>query len=471
MNENKRMLRALERIVGQDRVSDRPEERFIYQRDLGNLPPGKMDFLVLPGSCREIRSVMELACREGIPVVPLGGGLGLAGLTILEHGGIVMDLRWMDRIIEVNRESRYAVIEAGVTVGKLLAYLDRKHPDLKFSVPDAPAGATMTGNALIGGSGHLSKYGVTSEMITGLEAVLPNGELFRAGAAALSPKWFYRGNDPDLTGLFVNWFGATGIVTRLGIKLYPKHRFREVQVFSVPNPEGIPDAMRALSATGLAEDIIIFASKPRKSKMLMTLLVVFVTGDSQEETGAKQSLFARIVQELQNGIALIAPSMFPARFLEELLDVPKARRVVAETADLERGGGFDGVGGSLPLRLLPKAFAQGIRIAETYRFKGPIYTFRCMNAGHSVMMTASYPFNRINPAHKERSRNAIAATADMLLDLSGMVWKPGKPEQRLIIQRLNPHTARLIEWVKQHLDPLSIMNPGVWDAGEVPEHA
>jgi len=122
----------------------------------------------MPDSTEEVRQVMLLANRHKIPVVPLGAGLVLSGLCRALKGGIVLDMKRMNRIIEVNEMSRYALVEAGTSQGMLQAYLKKHHPRLKHSAPDAPPTATIAGNIAIHGSGHISHaHGFHSDMLNG----------------------------------------------------------------------------------------------------------------------------------------------------------------------------------------------------------------------------------------------------------------------------------------------------------------
>lgn len=231
------MYEELKAIVGEEFVSKEPEELYIYSSDPGTMPPVRPDYVVMPKTTEEVQKIVLLANRHKVPVVPMGGALSLSGLVRSLRGGIVVDMKRMDRIIEVNEKARYAVIEAGVSEGRLKAYLDKKYPSLRISTPDAPPIATVTANALIHGSGRLSQiYGFHSEMITGMEVVLPTGEICRVGSCSVSPYWFSPSPLPDLAGLFIGWFGRTGIVTKLGIKLFPKHRYRDVMIFGNREP-------------------------------------------------------------------------------------------------------------------------------------------------------------------------------------------------------------------------------------------
>lgn len=181
------ILSKLEEIVGKDFVTNKFEDLYIYSRDPGPSMPRPVDYVVMPKSVNEIQQIVKLANEAKISIVPMGGGLTLSGLVIPVKGGIVMDMKRMDKILEINEMSRYALIEAGVTTGQLLSHLNEKYPNLQPPIPDAPPSATVAGNVLIHGSGYLSqRYGDHGAMINGIEVVLPNGEICKMGSCAIS---------------------------------------------------------------------------------------------------------------------------------------------------------------------------------------------------------------------------------------------------------------------------------------------
>ena len=215
------IIRELENIVSKDFASSNQEDLFIYSQDPGASLPRQVDYVVMPKTTLEVQKIVQLANKEKLPIVPMGGGLTLSGLVIPINGGIVLDMKRMDQIIEINEMSKYALIEAGVTTGQLLSHLNENYPSLQPPVPDAPPSATIAGNVLIHGSGYLSqKYGDHGAMINGLEVVLPNGEVCKCGSCAISDYWFARGPIPDFIGLFTSSFGTMGIVTKLSIQLF-----------------------------------------------------------------------------------------------------------------------------------------------------------------------------------------------------------------------------------------------------------
>ncbi|HOJ43916.1 MAG TPA: FAD-binding oxidoreductase, partial [Syntrophorhabdaceae bacterium] len=218
-------------IVGNEHCSNRPEELFIYSFDLGTTEPRRPDYVVAPKSVEEIQAIVKLANEKNIPIIPLAGGLSLAGLAVPQKGGILIDLKRMDRIIEINEKARYAVIECGVSQGQLTSYLDRYYPHLTHSEPGAPPAATIAGNVMIHGQGDLSHpYGFTSDMVCGLEVVLPDGEIIEVGSCAIGAGWFSMHPLPDVN-IFLGWCGTTGIITKLSIRLFPAKKIRGVGTF------------------------------------------------------------------------------------------------------------------------------------------------------------------------------------------------------------------------------------------------
>jgi len=453
------LLSRLAEIVGRDYVSDRPEELYLYSRDPGAQKPRRADCVVMPGTVDEVQQIVRLANREKLAVTPMGAGLTLSALTVPVKGGIVLDMKRMDSIIEVNEASRYAVIEAGVTQAALRAYLEKNHPHLQHSTPESPPTATVAGNILIHGHGHLTpRYGVNSQMVNGMEVVLPTGEVCKLGSGSVSPKWFSRDPLPDLMGLFLGWLGTTGIVTRLSIQLFPKPAFRDLLLFVSDSVELIPEIISELSQINLLENcFIITQEKPEWAQHIYYIIVV--SGESQEEFETKKELHDRIFQKHRDEVSPVneEPALTPLR--ERFLGVPP---FAATAADFRKGGGFEYTGAILPIEVIPQAWRSGLEIAHKYAFMYQL-GIQLLPGGHSVMLAYSYPFKRAVEEEAERARGALDDTNRLTLKLGGVVWKPELPAQKLILERMDANTRQLMDRIKKTLDPNGIMNPGNWE--------
>ncbi len=206
------LLPALRSIVGVDACLSSPEELFVYECDGLTLHSGRPLAVVLPRSRDEVQQVVR-ACREhGVPFVPRGAGTGLSG-GALADGGVVIECSRLNRIIEVNAEDRYAIVEPGVVnadLSKATASAGLFYaPD-----PSSQQVCTIGGNVAENSGGpHTLKYGTTSDHVLALELVLPSGDVVELGSTAGWVAGF------DLVGAVVGSEGTLGIVTRATVKL------------------------------------------------------------------------------------------------------------------------------------------------------------------------------------------------------------------------------------------------------------
>jgi glycolate oxidase len=449
---------ALVGIVGNDRVSNSPEELFLYSRDSGAQPPRHADYVVMPETVEEVRSLVLLANEAKIPMTPLGGGFTLSALVVPNKGGIVLDMRRMDRILEVDEINRYALIEAGVSQGALKAYLQTHHPRLQHSTPEAPPTATVVGNALIQGHGHISpKYGLNSDMVSGMEVVLPTGDICKIGSCSVGPSWFTRGPLPDLPGLFIGWLGTTGVVTKLSMKLYPKPAFREVIAFKSDDIDLMTDAIFEATYLDLLEDFFIIAQE-KPDWLNHIFYVLILSGHFKEEVEFKKSAYRRLFREFKGGDSVKFVEQLHPALEKRFLDVPP---LAALAADFRKGGGFQYTGAILPVTKVPEAWRKGKEIFRKYGMMCS-YVHQVL-MGNSVMFGFNYSFNRADETDIENTRRALEESNRLTYELGGIVWKGEVGAQKLAMERMNPNTLRLIQGIKKFLDPNGIMNPGNWD--------
>jgi len=453
---------ALVNIVGKDNVSSQKEERYFYGRDPGLMPPREPDYVVMPKTTEEVQGVIRLANQYKVPVVPKGAGLSLTGLVIPQRGGILMDMKRMDKILEVNEKARYVILEGGTTHAALKNHLIKHYPHLRHSIPDSPPIATVVANTVIHGQGRLTQQrGFNSDIVSGLEVVLPTGEVCRIGSCAVSPYWFSKGPPmPDLTGLFLGWFGTTGVITKLGMKLYPCKKIRDVMLFLTDKAELVPEIIRKLTHTEMFEDIVVSAQPiPLRFKGNFYILV-FMTADSDEELEFKKKMAWDALWEYfetrEGGFVSVTPDMKPA-----FLAMPS--KDTTRFADVSKGGGFEYSGPITPIDNFPIFIEKLEEEAKKYKL---FYasSARVIDGGHSMMFSFSYTFNRANPDEMNRAKTALDEAAEFALEEGGVIWKPNINEQQMVMKKMDPNTLKLMTKIKQLLDPNGIMNPGNWEA-------
>ncbi len=452
---NDKILTNLEEIVGKDFVSNKAEDLYIYSQDPGASEPRPVNFVVMPSKVEEVQKIVELANREHIPLVPMGGGLTLSGLVIPINGGLVMDMKRMDKIIEINEFSRYALIEAGVTTGQLLSHLNNQYPNLQPPIPDAPPSATVAGNVLIHGSGYLSqRHGDHGAMINGLEVVLPNGDICKLGSCATSDYWFSRGPIPDFIGMFISSFGTMGIITKLSLKLYPKPKFRDIIFGLLKDPKDLSNLLLNITTQRFTEDLLLgMQDKPEWMKGYI-FVMTYITGDTQEEIDQQAKLLKKIYRK-NNARFMNAPDKMHKIYMEKPI-------FAAGAADYRKGGGFEYVGAFMPLEKIPEAYLKAAEISRKYGIP-PTIGSRLMSGTHTIILFVSYSFNRADPKDMENARNALHETNELALKLGGIPWKVELMGQQLVLENMDPNYKKLLKTLKDTLDPNGIMNPGNWE--------
>jgi hypothetical protein len=192
---------------------------------------------VAPCTVEEVQKVVATANRYRIPIYPISTGknLGYGGSAPVFSGSVVLDLKRMDRILEVNERNAYAVVEPGVSYFDMYRYLHDNGIKLWIDVPD-PGWGSLVGNALDFGGGYTSPwYRAHFEAHCGMEIVLANSEILRTGMGAMpgAQTWqqYKFGFGPYLDGLFKQ--SNFGVVTKMGFWLFPEpeaHMFGQVTV-------------------------------------------------------------------------------------------------------------------------------------------------------------------------------------------------------------------------------------------------
>jgi glycolate oxidase len=210
------VLDELRRIVGDQHVLTTDGDVEPFSRDATPLFRARPDAVVLPGDTGQVSAVLALATRYGIPVTPRGAGSNLAAATIPEHGGIVLVLTRMNKVLEVSGGELLAVVQAGATTAAL--YDAAAAQGLLYAPdPGSRTVSTVAGNvAMCAGGLRGLKYGVTRNYVLGLEVVLPTGEVLRTGGRLWKDVAGY-----DLTRLLTGSEGTLAVITEITVGLLP----------------------------------------------------------------------------------------------------------------------------------------------------------------------------------------------------------------------------------------------------------
>jgi glycolate dehydrogenase FAD-linked subunit len=257
---NPGLVAELERIVGRDAVITSHEGRLTYECDMHVFYKGQPDLVVLPASRDQAVDVVRLCREHHVPIVPRGSGTGLIGGAIASHGGVMVGMNRMNRILEIDVPNRCATVEPGlINLALSRAIADRGW----FFAPDPSSqmvssiGGNVSTNA---GGPHCLKYGITTNHVLGLEIVTGAGTLVRLGGKVPDPRGY------DLVGAAVGAEGTFGLVTAATVRLVHLPEAVKTVLAIFADIETASEAVSAIIAAGIIpaalemlDDVIIRA--------------------------------------------------------------------------------------------------------------------------------------------------------------------------------------------------------------------
>src|SRR4051794_38606929 len=229
---------ALAAVLGDDSVHTSDAQLDAYTADTywpaiaaraNGTPLGRPDVVAIPRCEEDVAAALRVAAAYNVPVVAWGGGSGTQGGAVPVHGGLVIDLRALNAIVEIDERSMTVTAQAGVNGDELERVLNER--GLMF--PHYPASsrwATVGGYIAARGSGVLStRYGKIEDLVLSLRVALASGELIDTVSA---PR---HAVGPELTQLFIGSEGTLGIITRATLEVVPLPAERQFLTLAFPD--------------------------------------------------------------------------------------------------------------------------------------------------------------------------------------------------------------------------------------------
>lgn len=220
-----------------------------------------------PDSVEHVQQIMRIANSYKVPIYAFSTGknLGYGGGAPIYSGSVMLDLKRMNKIIEINEKRHYAIVEPGVTLFDLYKAIQDRGYKLSMEMMD-PAWGSVIGNALDHGCAHTTTYGRDRfHDHCGMEVILPTGELVRTGMGALPGSEmfadFHYGFGPFIDGIFSQ--SNLGVVTKMGFQLRPEHEAYRAGLVQVPrfeDLEALIDVECHVTHSGIANGMTHFGS-------------------------------------------------------------------------------------------------------------------------------------------------------------------------------------------------------------------
>jgi glycolate oxidase len=465
MTLKEELVKEMGSIVGKENLSTRIADLYTYGFD-SSIHHHDPDVVVRPRSTSEVAQLVSLAAREGIPVVPRGGGTGLCGAAVPIHGGMVMDLTRMDVIKEVRVNDLYCVVQAGVVYDRLNEAL----APYRFFFPPTPGSGeacTIGGMVATNASGMRAvKYGATRDYVLGLEVVLADGSIIHVGTNTIKNSSGYQ-----LERLFVGSEGTLGVITEIILKVAPRPKSSAMVLAAFDRLEDAGACVSNLisvplipSATELMDDICIRAvNKAVRAGLPNVQAICMIEVDGEPDIVSKE---LRTVEEVarRSGASTVQVS----EDAKQMARWTSARKSVMSA--LSRLGD-DLVSVSLaddmavPISRIPEAVVAFHRIAEENQVIVGTYGHAADGNLHTKML--------LDPCSEEawrRGERAVGQIFDTVISLGGTVTgEHGVGMSKApYMMRERPDAWRTMLTLKKALDPQNIMNPGKlmqWEGG------
>lgn len=225
--KEKNTVKSMEDIAGKENVLSSYDELYAYSTDSTNItnPDEIAEAVVFPLNTQQVSKIMQYAYLNSIPVVARAAGTNVCGACLPKKGGIILDFARMNKIIEINKNNLFCIVEPGVVIEDLQKAVEKF--DLFYPPDPSNLKVSMIGGSigLSSGGPHTFKYGSTKDYIIDLEVVLSDGTVMHTGSSCSKDVTGY-----NMTQLFVGSEGTLGIVTKATVKLIPRPEAKRVML-------------------------------------------------------------------------------------------------------------------------------------------------------------------------------------------------------------------------------------------------
>ena len=452
-------------IVGPKFAVTDPEIQEPYLVEMRDLFHGTTPVVLRAGSVAEVSAILKLANETKTAIVPQGGNTGLVGGQIPHRGEIILSVKRLDKIREIDPVSNTMTVEAGVTLQNARAAAseaDRLYPQLLPSEGTCTIGGNLSTNA--GGIAALV-HGISRQHAVGLEVVLADGRVLNNLNKLKKDNTGY-----DLKNLFIGAEGTLGIITAAVLKLVPKPRAIETAYAGVPSPQAAVDLL-GVAASRLSggvtsfemmarngiEAVIKFDSASRDPLSTVYPWYVLIEVSSQQTTGLREALEEILAEGVEKGLVL------DATFAESMEQAKAFWRIREMFGEVQRHIGASIKHDiSVPIAKIPQ-FIEEADAAVAKLIPGA----RTMPFGHvgdgNIHYNAMQPENMSKQDFLNRWSDVNEVVFGIVKKYNGSISAEhgvGVLKRDILHIYKDPVALDLMRGIKQLLDPNGILNPG-----------
>ncbi|WMD19578.1 FAD-binding oxidoreductase [Achromobacter seleniivolatilans] len=458
----------LVQALGPDTVYTASADIAPWLSDWRGLYNGQAQAVVRPRTTAEVATCLTLCQAAGVPVVPRGGNTGLCGGATPDGGAtnVVLSLDRMNAVRSIDTVANTMVAEAGAILGNLRRAAQDAGRLLPLSLA-AEDSSQIGGNVATNAGGvNVVRYGMARELVLGLEAVLPTGEIFHGLRTLRKDNTGY-----DLKQLLIGSEGTLGVITAVALRLFPRTDVRSVVLTAVESPAQALQLFEILFEqcgarlqafeyfSGDCLDLVLKhaegVQEPFDQRYPAYVLVELA--DTADEAGLNTLLETVIGTALERGLCLDAAV---SASLAQLQTLWKLREEISEAQRADGPHLKHDV--SLPIERIPD-----FMVSAEARIRALYPDLRPFIFGHFGDGNLHYNLSR--PAGAERDWVSVhgAAITDAVLDevnrYGGSISAEhgiGQLKREHFLHSKDAVELRLMREIKRVMDPAGIMNPG-----------
>lgn len=458
---NEDVIKELQNIVGANNVLLDTEKMEPYSRDetSDQLWEKMPEVVVKPANVEEVSKIVKLANSALVPITPRGGGTGLAAAAVPLQGGIVLSMERMNKILEVDTDNLFMVVEPGVTTGDVQQTAN-EHKLLYAGDPCSADSSFIGGNVATNAGGNKAvKYGVTSRHIYGLEIVMPNGDIVTFGGK----------NVKDVTGLdivrlMVGSEGTLGVVTKIWLKLMPLPKYVASLLIPFKDMQTAIEVVPKIMTAGIIPTCLEFmdswsikAAEMYLNKKLPygdagAYVICEIDGTSEVQVQDDYETIGKLCQKHGALEVFVADNMASReRIWKSRKCYAEAIRMLSPVYCME-----DIV---VPVSNIPKALEAIEKIADKYQCKIPC----CGHAGDGNIHATILKEDRNQEQWHDLKDNVLAEMYEAVYQLGGNLSGEhgiGAKRAEAMCKHMTEAQLNVIKTIKNALDPNGIMNPG-----------